>query len=129
MLAQILTGPYIPPKCLCTVMSVFHICGGLMKFMHSITSQLGLCTWWCFAPEKSFKGLQHCAVTDQEKSKTDSAPESVRFNGSGLHLYSILNILSRISLMQITPHNEVLNVHKSENFSHSLTVHHEFKIP
>lgn len=42
-----------------------------MKSIHSITSQLVLCTWWYFAPEKSSKGLQHCAVTDQQKSKTD----------------------------------------------------------
>lgn len=30
--------------------------------------------------------------------------------------------------MQITPYNEELNVHKSKNFSHSLTVQHELKI-
>lgn len=83
-----------------------------MKLKHSIRSQLGLCTWWNLAPEKSFKGLQHCAVTDQQKSKTDSAPESLRSNGSRLYLHSILHISSRISLMQITHHlhNEKLNV-------------------
>lgn len=120
MSVQILPGPYIPPGISAQGCQHFKFVEGLRN---SCSFQLGLCTWLYFAPEKSFKGLQHCAVTEQQKSKTASAPESIISNGSGLHLCSMLHISSRTSLLQITTHNEELNVHKREDFSHSLTVH------
>lgn len=117
---QILACPYIPPSISAQGCQYFTF---VVALWNLCSFQLGLCSWWYFAPEKSFKGLQHRAVTEKQKSKTDSAPESIISHGSGLHLCSMLHISSRISLLQITTHNEELNVHKREGFSHSLTVH------